>query len=151
MYFQAQKPLNFGLVVGEVREVGEPNLKPCLVLGIRAPSEVTCRARPWLQVRLREGKRCQPILGGSGEEGAVGAEDVGGVVVLLEESWRRSGSHRGSSASFWLLEPVNRKQREILGWAIKGQMMYLHRGPNAFWAKSGCGAFLTAFWSPEVG
>ena len=40
---------------------------------------------------------------------------------------------------FYTLRPVTRKRREILGWAIKGEMMYmqfwiLHRGPNAFFA-----------------
>ena len=29
--------------------------------------------------------------------------------------------------------------------------MHMHRGPNAFLAKIGCGAVLTVFWSPEVG
>ena len=41
--------------------------------------------------------------------------------------------------NFFTLRPVTRKRREILGWAIKGQMIYMHRGPTTFLAKSGCG------------
>ena len=29
--------------------------------------------------------------------------------------------------------------------------VYMHRGPNAFWAKIGCGAVLTLFWCPKWG
>ena len=47
--------------------------------------------------------------------------------------------------------PLTQKRREILGWAIKGLMMAKHRGTNTFWAKIGCGAVLTLFWSFKVG
>ena len=43
------------------------------------------------------------------------------------------------------LRPVTWKRREILGWIIKGKMIALYRGPNAFLAKIGCWA-LTVFW-----
>ena len=48
------------------------------------------------------------------------------------------------------LRPVTQKQREILGWAIKGEKPHIQRGTNAFSAKIGCGAVLTLFWSPKV-
>ena len=35
------------------------------------------------------------------------------------------------------------KRREILGWVIKGQMMAIHRRPNAFLTKIGYGSVLT--------
>ena len=37
------------------------------------------------------------------------------------------------------------KLREILGWAIKGQMMDMPRGPNALLAISDCRAVFTVF------
>ena len=46
---------------------------------------------------------------------------------------------------------VTRKRREILGWAIKGEKAGIHVGTEVFWAKVGCGAVLTLFWSSEVG
>ena len=49
------------------------------------------------------------------------------------------------------LWPVTWKRREILGWAIKGEKAGIHRGTNTFWAKIGCGAVLTLFWSLKVG
>ena len=49
------------------------------------------------------------------------------------------------------LRDVTRKRRELLGWVIKGEMTGIHRGTNSFLKKVCCGAFLTVFWSPEVG
>ena len=37
--------------------------------------------------------------------------------------------------------PDTWKQREILGWVIKGKMIAIHEGPNAFLAKIGCGCW----------
>ena len=46
---------------------------------------------------------------------------------------------------FFTLQSVTHKRKEIFGWGIKGQMMDMPRGPNAFLAKSGFGAVLTLF------
>ena len=53
----------------------------------------------------------------------------------------RTDKEISEKQTFFTSWPVTQKQREILGWAIKGQMMDMHRGPNAFLAKSGCGQF----------
>ena len=65
--------------------------------------------------------------------------------------WRVGGIKIERTRAQYFQTRTSVKIREILGWAIKGQMIYMHRGPNAFLAKSGCGAVLTLFWSPEVG
>ena len=52
---------------------------------------------------------------------------------------------------FFTLRPVTRKRREMLGWAINGEKPGIHRGTNAFLAKSGCWPILTVFCLPEVG
>ena len=38
---------------------------------------------------------------------------------------------------FFTLRAVTPKRRDIFEWVIKGQIMALLRGPNAFWAKIG--------------
>ena len=58
---------------------------------------------------------------------------------------------KSKKSNFFALWSPARKRREILGWAIKGEKPGIHRGTNAFWAKIGCGAVLTLFWSPNVG
>ena len=50
---------------------------------------------------------------------------------------------------FFTLRPVSWKQRKIL-MGLKGKKAGIHKGTNAFWAKSCCGAVLTLFWSSEV-
>ena len=52
---------------------------------------------------------------------------------------------------FFTLRPQAQKRKEILWRAIKGEKLIIHRGTNAFWAKSGCGPFLTMFCLPEIG
>ena len=47
--------------------------------------------------------------------------------------------------NLFTLRAVTWKRREILGWVIKGQVMAMHKGPNALLAKIGCGAVLTVF------
>ena len=64
--------------------------------------------------------------------------------------WGAAREMSKKSIFFALWSPA-RKRREILGWAIKGEKPGIHRGTNAFWAKIGCGAVLTLFWSPNVG
>ena len=52
---------------------------------------------------------------------------------------------------FYTLRPVTRKRREILGWAIKGDVyviLHIAEGTKRLFC---CGAVLTVFWSPEVG
>ena len=73
-------------------------MKPCVVLGIRAPPQVTCRARLWLQVRLRERKDVRQFCG-EGER--KGQRAWAGCWCC----WRRGGEKE-------LLPP--RQQRELL-------------------------------------
>ena len=39
--------------------------------------------------------------------------------------------------NLFTLRAVTWKRREILGWVIKGQVMAMHKGPNAMLAKIG--------------
>ena len=57
--------------------------------------------------------------------------------------------NQSKTETFYSLARYSETKR--LGWVIKGQMMDLNLGPNAFLAKSGCGVVLTMFWSPKVG
>ena len=79
---------------------------------------------------------------------------VGGIRIEHKQArsfFLRTDNEISEKQNFFTLWPVTRKGREILGWAIKGQMIIMYRGPNIYLAKSGCGAVLTLFWSPEVG
>ena len=53
--------------------------------------------------------------------------------------------------NFFTLQSRAPKRREILGWVIKCEKAGIHRGTNAFWAKSGCEVFFTVFSLPEFG
>ena len=43
--------------------------------------------------------------------------------------------------NFFTLGPFTRKGKEILGWAKKSQIMYMHKGPTPFWRKVTVGQF----------
>ena len=78
---------------------------------------------------------------------------VGGIEIELaigRQSFLGAAREISEKRKFFTLWSLVRKQREILGWAIKGEKPGIHRGAIAFWAKIGCKAVLTLFWSPEV-
>ena len=58
---------------------------------------------------------------------------VGGIRIEHKQArsfFLRTDNEISEKQNFFTLWPVTRKGREILGWAIKGQMMDMYRGPS---------------------